>query len=80
MVLHHARCDPRRRLGDRSNIGCDSLRTSDPRGNITFSLGMGLWLVYLSYYLRPDKVVERKCRTWDRWVESGIITKGQLRP
>jgi hypothetical protein len=39
--------------------------------------GIALYLPFLSYYLRPQKIVERNFKLWDRWVERGIITSHQ---
>jgi hypothetical protein len=40
-------------------------------------VGIALYIASLSYYLRPDKIVERKFKLWDRWVTRKIITSNQ---
>ena len=39
--------------------------------------GIAMYLPFLGYYLRPEKIVERKHKLWDRWVTQKIITSNQ---
>jgi hypothetical protein len=40
-------------------------------------VGMAAYLPFLSYYFRPEKIVARKFKLWDRWVSEGLITSNQ---
>jgi hypothetical protein len=40
-------------------------------------VGMAAYLPFLSYYFRPEEIVERKFKQWDRWVERRMITSNQ---
>jgi hypothetical protein len=50
-----------------------------PYGELPFwmFLGIAAYLPGLAYYLRPDKIVERNFKLWDRWVAQKIITGNQ---
>ncbi len=46
---------------------------------VLFAIGAGCWCTYLSFKFEPDHVVERMSKRWDRWAQSGLITKAQLK-
>ncbi len=40
-------------------------------------LGIAVYLPGLAWYLQPERIVERKFKLWDKWVDRKIITSNQ---
>jgi len=55
-------------------LGCSARQS-------TFLLftGMAIPLWPLRVYYSPERILERKFREWDRWVERGMLTKAECR-
>jgi hypothetical protein len=44
---------------------------------IAMFVGMSSYLPFVTWYFRPEMVVERKSKLWDRWYDQKIITGPQ---